>query len=173
MSSGYRNVPQPNQGSRKAWTVLEHANNADDWSPDVLSACSAIKDPTCIINSPHPISWISVRISFNCCWISAINHLITKRCNRVPRRSRTPSILPLAPVPVNGYNAGMSKHIPISDQIRFAVRQSGISQRDYAAQAGVPLSLLARFLAGGSVTSHNLDRILSALPKNLRKSLQP
>jgi predicted transcriptional regulator len=67
----------------------------------------------------------------------------------------------------------MSNHTPISDQIRFAVRKSGMSQRDFAAAAGVPLSLLARFLAGGSVTSHNLDRILSALPQNLRKTLQP
>jgi predicted transcriptional regulator len=62
---------------------------------------------------------------------------------------------------------------PISDQIRQAVRDTGISQRDFAARAGVPLSLIVRFLRGGSVTSANLDRILMVIPPKLKNKLRP
>jgi predicted transcriptional regulator len=61
---------------------------------------------------------------------------------------------------------------PISDQIRQAVRETGIPQREFATKAGVPLSLIVRFLRGGSVTSANLDRILTVIPPKLKNKLR-
>lgn len=59
------------------------------------------------------------------------------------------------------------------DQIRQAVRDSGYSQREFAARADVPLSLIVRFLRGGSVTSANLTRILMVIPAKIKKTLRP
>jgi predicted transcriptional regulator len=62
---------------------------------------------------------------------------------------------------------------PISDQIRAAVRESGYSQREFAQRADVPLSLIVRFLRGGSITSVNLDRILMVIPPKIKNKLRP
>jgi predicted transcriptional regulator len=62
---------------------------------------------------------------------------------------------------------------PISDQIRQAVRETGIPQREFAQRADVPLSLIVRFLRGGSITSVNLDRILMVIPPKIKNKLRP
>lgn len=65
------------------------------------------------------------------------------------------------------------------DQLRTAIRDSGMTQRDIARQAGISESLLSRFLAGTSgLHSATLDalgkvlhlRLVSTRPKQKRRA---
>jgi transcriptional regulator with XRE-family HTH domain len=63
-----------------------------------------------------------------------------------------------------------------SDQIRAAIRKSGLSRYRLAREAGVDQASLSRFLAGAGVTTTTLDAIAGVLRlevtmKGPRKSL--
>ena len=58
-------------------------------------------------------------------------------------------------------------HMNFSDQIRSAVRRSGITRYRIASEAGVDEASLCRFLQGSGVTTTTLD----ALAKVLRLSV--
>jgi transcriptional regulator with XRE-family HTH domain len=62
---------------------------------------------------------------------------------------------------------------PLSDQIRNLIRESGLTGYRLSEDSGLTRSMIGRFMAGKSLTSANLDRILAAIPKNLKKSLKP
>jgi transcriptional regulator with XRE-family HTH domain len=63
--------------------------------------------------------------------------------------------------------------MPLSDQIRQLIRQSGMTGYQLCQLSGLSQSRIAAFLRGGSLTSSNLDRILAVIPANLKKSLKP
>jgi transcriptional regulator with XRE-family HTH domain len=71
----------------------------------------------------------------------------------------------------SGYNTGMNK--PLSDQIRDLIRASGMTGYELHRASGLSQSRIGDFLRGKSLTSCNLDRLLSAIPQNLKKSLRP
>jgi predicted XRE-type DNA-binding protein len=71
----------------------------------------------------------------------------------------------------SGYNAGMNK--PLSDQIRDLIRASGMTGYELHQASGLSQSRIGDFLRGKSLTSCNLDRLLAAIPQNLKKSLRP
>ena len=78
---------------------------------------------------------------------------------------------PLRPTD-SGYNRGMTTK-PLSDQIRDLIRASGLTGYELHRASGVSQSRIGDFLRGKSLTSTNLDRLLAAIPQNLKKSLRP
>jgi len=71
----------------------------------------------------------------------------------------------------SGYTRGMNK--PLSDQIRDLIRASGMTGYELHQASGLSQSRIGDFLRGKSLTSCNLDRLLAAIPQNLKKSLRP
>jgi len=68
------------------------------------------------------------------------------------------------------YTLGMA---PLSDQIRQAIRESGMTGYQLHQLSGLSQSRIAAFLRGGSLTSCNLDRLLAAIPAKFKKTLRP
>jgi hypothetical protein len=62
---------------------------------------------------------------------------------------------------------------PLSDQIRNLIREHGITGYRLAQDSGLTRTMIGRFMAGKSLTSCNLDRILAVIPQNLKKTLKP
>ena len=63
--------------------------------------------------------------------------------------------------------------MPLSDQIRELIRKSGLTAYQISQASGLSQSRIGDFLRGRSLTSSNLDRILAAIPAELKKSLRP
>jgi transcriptional regulator with XRE-family HTH domain len=63
--------------------------------------------------------------------------------------------------------------MPLSDQIRKLIRKSGMTVYQLSQSSGLSQSRIGDFLRGRSLTSTNLDRILAAIPAELKKSLRP
>jgi predicted transcriptional regulator len=64
------------------------------------------------------------------------------------------------------YNSGMVKKF--SEQLRTAVKKSGVSRYRLAKRAGVADSVLSRFVHGAGLRTDSIDRIVDALDLELK-----
>jgi len=62
---------------------------------------------------------------------------------------------------------------PLSDQIRNIIRESGLTGYRLSEDSGLTRAMIGRFLAGKSLTSCSLDRLLAAIPSKFKKTLKP
>lgn len=60
----------------------------------------------------------------------------------------------------------------VSDQVRAGLRESGITIRELEKQAGVPLSLIVRFLRGENIRTDKMDALVSVIPAKIRNKIR-
>lgn len=60
-----------------------------------------------------------------------------------------------------------------TEQLREAIRESGISQYALAKETEVPQSRISDFLSGRAIASDNFDRLAKAMGLELRRVRKP
>lgn len=60
----------------------------------------------------------------------------------------------------------------VTEQLREAIRKSGLSQSDLSARSGVTQPMISKLMRGGGVQSRTLDRLAQTLGLVLERKTQ-